>query len=70
MTDEIDLIKSIPDVSLCKTYIILTLQLNAYSSHIRKEELSLKLVYSNVLGPFRIRYNKARYIVTFLCDAI
>jgi hypothetical protein len=69
ITDEINLTESIPDVSSCKTCIILTLRLNAHSSHIRKEELSLKLVHSDVLGPFRTGYNRARYIVTFLCDA-
>jgi hypothetical protein len=69
MTDEINLTKSIPDVFPCKTYTISTLRSNAYSSHIRKGELPLELVYSDVLGPFRIGYNRAWYIVTFLCDA-
>jgi hypothetical protein len=68
MTDEINLTESISDVSPYKTCIILTLRSNAYSSHIWKEELPLELVYLDVLGPFRIRYNRARYIVTFLCD--
>jgi hypothetical protein len=52
ITDEIDLIELIPDVSPCKTCIILTLRSNAHSSHIRKEELPLELVYSDVLGPY------------------
>jgi hypothetical protein len=69
ITDEINLTKSIPNVSLCKTCIISTLWSNVHSSYIWKEELPLKLVYSDVLGPFRIGYNRARYIVTFLCDA-
>jgi transposase InsO family protein len=69
ITDKINLTESIPNVSPCKTCIISTLRSNAHSSHIRKGELSLKLVHSDVLGPFRIRYNRARYIVTFLYDA-
>jgi hypothetical protein len=69
MTDEINLTESISDVSPCKTCTISTLQSNAHSSYIRKGELPLKLVYLDVLGPFRIGYNRARYIVTFLCDA-
>jgi hypothetical protein len=68
ITDEIDLIKSISNVSPYKTYIILTLWSNAYSSYIRKGELPLELVHSDILGPFRTGYNRARYIVTFLCD--
>jgi hypothetical protein len=68
ITDKIDLTELIPNVSPCKTCTILTLWSNAHSSHIRKEELPLELVYSDVLGPFRIGYNRARYIVTFLYD--
>jgi hypothetical protein len=60
ITDEIDLTKSIPDVSPCKTCTISTLRSNAHSSHIRKGELPLELVHSDVLGPFRIGYNGAR----------
>jgi hypothetical protein len=68
ITNKIDLIKSISNVSPYKTCIISTLQSNTYSSHIQKGELPLKLVYLNVLGPFRTGHNKARYIVTFLYD--
>jgi hypothetical protein len=69
ITDEIDLTESIPNVSPYKTCTISTLRSNAHSSHIRKGELPLKLVHSDVLGPFRTGYNRARYIVTFLYDA-
>lgn len=68
-TDDIDLTRSIPDITPCETCTISTLRSNSHSSHIRKGELPLELVHSDVLGPFNAGYNGARYIVTFLCDA-
>ena len=59
MTEEIDLTKLIPEISLCMICGISILRSKPYNSHIRPGEAPIDLIYLNVLGLFKIGLNSS-----------